>query len=63
VIAVPIAYYGMSKWLEGFAYKASMGWFVFAMAGLVAMAIALATISFESVKSAMGNPIDSLRSE
>jgi len=62
-IAVPVAYYGMSKWLEGFAYKVSIGWFVFAMAGLVALAIALVTISFESIKSAMGNPIDSLRSE
>ncbi|MES1216792.1 MAG: ABC transporter permease [Bacteroidota bacterium] len=63
VIAVPVAYYGMSKWLEGFAYKVSPGWLVFAMAGLVALAIALVTISFESIKSAMSNPIDSLRSE
>ncbi len=63
VVAVPVAYYAMSKWLEGFAYKISIGWFVFAMAGLVALVIALATISIESVKSAMGNPIDSLRSE
>jgi putative ABC transport system permease protein len=63
VIAVPVAYYGMSKWLEGFAYRVSIGWFVFAMAGSVALGIALVTISFESIKSAMGNPIDSLRSE
>ncbi len=63
VIAVPVAYYGMSKWLEGFAYKISIGWLVFVMAGLVALAIALITISFESIKSAMANPIDSLRSE
>jgi len=63
VIAVPVAYYGTGKWLEGFAYKVSPGWFVFAMAGLVALAIALVTISFESIKSAMSNPIDSLRSE
>jgi len=62
-IAVPVAYYGMSKWLEGFAYKVSIGWLVFALAGLVALAIALITISFESIKSARGNPIDSLRSE
>jgi putative ABC transport system permease protein len=47
-----VAYYGMSKWLEGFAYKVSPGWFVFAMAGLVALVIALVTISFESIKSA-----------
>jgi putative ABC transport system permease protein len=63
VIAGPVAYYGMSKWLEGFAYKVSIGWLVFAMAGLVALTIALVTISFESMKSAMGNPIDSLRSK
>jgi putative ABC transport system permease protein len=63
VIAVPLAYYGMTQWLEGFAYKVSIGWFVFALAGLVALAIALITVSFESIKSAMGNPIDSLRSE
>ena len=63
LIAVPVAYYGMSKWLEGFAYKISIGWFVFVMAGLVALAIALLTISFESIKSAMSNPINSLRSE
>jgi putative ABC transport system permease protein len=63
VFAVPVAYYGMSKWLEGFAYKVSIGWFVFVMAGLVALAIALVTISFESIKSAISNPIDSLRSE
>ena len=63
VIAIPVAYYGMSKWLEGFAYKESIGWSVFALAGFVAMAIALITVSFESIKSAMGNPIDSLRSE
>jgi putative ABC transport system permease protein len=63
VVAVPLAYYGMTRWLEGFAYKTSIGWFVFALAGLVALAIALITISFESIKSAMGNPIDGLRSE
>jgi putative ABC transport system permease protein len=63
VIAVPLAYYAMTKWLEGFAYKVSIGWVVFALAGSAALGIALITISFESIKSAMGNPIDSLRSE
>jgi putative ABC transport system permease protein len=55
VIAVPVAYYGMSKWLEGFAYKVSIGWFVFAMAGLVAWRLLWSPLSFESIKSAMGN--------
>jgi putative ABC transport system permease protein len=63
VIAVPLAYYAMTQWLEGFAYKVSIGWVVFALAGSVALGIALITISYESIKSAMGNPIDSLRSE
>lgn len=63
VIAVPVAWYGMNKWLEGFAYKISIGWFVFVWAGIVALVIALATVSFESIKSAMRNPVDSLRSE
>jgi putative ABC transport system permease protein len=63
VIAVPVAYYGMTQWLEGFAYKVSIGWLVFASAGLVALGIALITVSYESIKSALGNPIDSLRSE
>jgi len=63
LVAVPLAWYVMTKWLEGFAYKISISWAVFALAGLVALAIALVTVSFESIKSAMGNPVDSLRSE
>jgi putative ABC transport system permease protein len=63
VIAVPIAWYCMDKWLATFQFKITIQWFVFAWAGLVALAIALLTVSFESVKSAMGNPVQSLRSE
>jgi putative ABC transport system permease protein len=63
VIAVPLAWYGMSKWLESFAYKISIEWIVFVLAGVVALTIALITVSFESIKSAMGNPVDSLRGE
>ncbi len=63
VIAVPIAWYGMTKWLESFAYRVSIGWAVFVVAGVVALAIALITVSFESIKSAIENPVDSLRSE
>ncbi|MCW5911667.1 MAG: ABC transporter permease [Cyclobacteriaceae bacterium] len=63
VVAVPVAWYGMNKWLESFAYKTPVEWFVFAWAGIVALVIALATVSFESIKSAMGNPVDSLRNE
>ena len=63
VLAVPLAWYGMSLWLEGFASRISINWVVFALAGSVALAIALITVSFESIKSAMGNPVESLRSE
>jgi putative ABC transport system permease protein len=63
VIAAPIAWWSMNKWLQGFAFRIDISWLVFALAGIVAMAIALVTVSFESVKSAMGNPVDSLRSE
>ena len=63
VIAVPLAWYGMTKWLESFAYKISIEWIVFVLAGVVALTIALITVSFESIKSAMGNPVDSLRGE
>ena len=63
VIAVPIAWYCMTKWLEGFSYKTPIGWTVFALAGVLALGIALITVSFESIKSAVSNPVDSLRSE
>jgi putative ABC transport system permease protein len=63
VIAVPVAWYGMDKWLESFAYRISIEWMVFAFAGVVALAIALVTVSFESIKAAIGNPVESLRSE
>lgn len=63
IIAVPVAWYGMSRWLEGFAYRISIEWFVFAWAGMAALAIALITVSFESIRSARGNPVESLRSE
>ena len=63
VIAVPIAWYGMDKWLESFAYRIPVEWIVFAFAGVIALSIALITVSFESIKAAMGNPVKSLRNE
>jgi len=63
VIAVPLAWYAMSSWLEDFAYRIDMEWWVFAMAGLVAVLIALFTISFQSIKAALSNPVKSLRNE
>ncbi|MBD2699218.1 ABC transporter permease [Spirosoma sp. BT702] len=63
VIATPIAWYAMSQWLHDFAYKQPISWWVFALAGLLAMIIALATVSFQSLKAALANPVKSLRSE
>ena len=63
VIAVPIAWVGMHKWLEGFAYRVNLGWTAFALAGMIAVVIAFATVSFQSIKAAIANPVTSLRAE
>jgi len=63
LIATPIAYYAMNKWLENFAYKTEMSWWIFALAGLLALGIALITVSFQSWKAATKNPVESLRYE
>ena len=63
VIAVPISWFAMNKWLEGFAYKTSMSWWVFALAGIIALAIALLTVSWQSFRAAMMNPVEVLRDE
>ena len=63
VIATPLAWWGMTKWLQDFAYQVPLSWWIFALAGLVAILIALATVSFQSIKAAMLNPVRSLKSE
>ncbi|WP_018618097.1 FtsX-like permease family protein [Spirosoma luteum] len=63
VIASPIAWYAMNKWLQNFQYKVDIEWWVFALAGLLAIGIALLTVSFQSIKAALMNPVKSLRSE
>jgi len=63
IIALPIAWYSMSKWLMDFAFRINVSWWVLLMAGLAALIIAFVTISFQSVKAALANPIKSLRSE
>jgi len=63
VIATPIAYYAMNKWLENFAYKTELSWWIFALAGLLALGIALLTVSFQSWKAATKNPVEALRYE
>ena len=63
VIASPIAWYAMNRWLQDFAYKINIEWWVFGLAGLLAAGIALLTVSFQSIKAALMNPVNSLRSE
>ncbi|QGY44652.1 FtsX-like permease family protein [Maribellus comscasis] len=63
VIATPIAYYAMNKWLENFAYKTTLSWWIFALAGVLALGIALLTVSFQSWKAATRNPVEALRYE
>ena len=62
-IASPLAWYFMHEWLQDFSYRISIGWWVFVIAGIIALFIALVTISFRAVKAALANPVKSLRTE
>jgi ABC-type antimicrobial peptide transport system permease subunit len=63
VIASPLAWWAANNWLAGFAYRINMSWWMFLLAGFLAMLIALATISFQAIRAAMANPVKSLRAE
>jgi putative ABC transport system permease protein len=63
VIAFPIAWYAMYSWLENFAYRVTIAWWIFILAGIVAALIAVITISIQAIKAALANPVKSLRSE
>jgi putative ABC transport system permease protein len=63
LIAFPVAWYSMSKWLQDFAYRISIPWWVFLFAGLIAAIIAFITISFQAIKAATANPVRNLRTE
>ncbi len=63
LIATPVSYFVMNKWLEDFAYRINLSWWMFAMAGLMAFIAALTATSFQTIKAAVVNPIESLRSE
>ena len=63
LIAVPLAWYFTHRWLQAYAYHISVSWWVFALTGTLTMIVALATVSFHAVKAALGNPVNSLRSE
>ncbi|MFD2573042.1 permease prefix domain 2-containing transporter [Spirosoma soli] len=62
-IATPIAWYATTQWLEDFAYKITIDWWVFAVAGMLAISVAMLTVSFQSIKAALMNPSKSLRTE
>jgi len=63
VIASPVAWFAMNRWMEDYAYRISISWWVFAAGGLVAMFIALMTVSFQAIKVAVANPVESLKTE
>jgi len=63
LIAFPLSYWGVSKWLQSFAYHVGVQWWIFALATMCALLIALATLSFRSIKAALANPVKSLRTE
>jgi putative ABC transport system permease protein len=63
VIATPISWYFLHGWLENYAYRINIGWWVFFGTGAVTIAVAVATISAQGIKAAMSNPVDSLRNE
>jgi len=63
VIAAPISWMVMTDWLQDFAFRTNISWLVFVSAGLVAILIALVTVSYQAVKAAIANPVKALRSE
>ena len=63
VIAVPIAWYAMHEWLQTFAYKTELSWWIFGLAGIIALGVALLTVSWQSWRAATRNPVDALRYE
>jgi ABC-type antimicrobial peptide transport system permease subunit len=63
LIAAPVSWYFMNQWLQDFAYRTSMSWWVFALAGLSAVTVALLTVSWQALRAAVANPVESLRTE
>jgi putative ABC transport system permease protein len=63
LLAWPVAWFAMNRWLQDFAYRIEISWWVFALAGGFALFIALATVSMQAIKAALANPVDALRYE
>ena len=63
IVAAPIGYYAMNQWLQDFAYKTSINWWMYGIAGGLVLFIALLTVNIQAIKAALANPVDSLRNE
>ena len=63
LISLPVGWFAMNKWLEDFSYRIEIGWWVFVLAAFLAVAIAIITVSYQSIKAAIVNPVKSLRTE
>ena len=63
IIAIPIAWFVMNKWLQDFAYRIELKWWMFLLSGCIAILIALLTVSIQALKAAIANPVKNLRSE
>jgi len=63
IIATPISWWAMNKWLQGFAYRAPVIWWMFGIAGIITIVVALFTVSSQAIRAAVINPVKSLRSE
>jgi putative ABC transport system permease protein len=63
LIAAPLAWWAMSKWLDGYTYRIHVEWWVFALAAVLSILIAIITVSYQAIKAAIANPVKSLRSE
>ncbi len=63
VLATPFSWWAMNQWLQGFAYKVPVTWWMFAISGIITACIALFTVSFQAVKAALANPVKALKAE
>jgi putative ABC transport system permease protein len=63
IIACPVAWFTMQKWLQNFVYKTGVNWWIFALSGIIAFGIALLTVSWQSWRAAIRNPVEALRYE
>jgi len=63
IVACPVAYIAMNRWLQDFAYKTAISWWIFAAAGILVVLVALITVSWESFRAARRNPVETLRYE